>query len=66
MNRTRDLPACSAVPLSSAPPSASIVRIGVWQLKGVRRNTDIGRCSWCSGEEHVKHVLPDCLETKLG
>jgi hypothetical protein len=37
---------------------------GVWQLKGIRRNTDTGRCCLCLGEENVKHLSLDCLETR--
>jgi hypothetical protein len=36
---------------------------GVWKLEGTRRNTDKGRCHFCEGEEDVKHILLDCLET---
>jgi hypothetical protein len=36
--------------------------IGVWQLKGIRRNTDKGRCTLCLGEEDVKQILLACLE----
>jgi hypothetical protein len=37
---------------------------GIWQLKGVRRNADKGRCPLCSEEEDVKHILLECKETK--
>jgi hypothetical protein len=30
-------------------------------LKGIRRNTDKGKCPLCLGEEDVKHILLDCL-----
>jgi hypothetical protein len=36
----------------------------VWQLKGIRRNMDKGRCPLCLVEEDVKHILLDCLETR--
>jgi len=36
---------------------------GVWQLKGMRRNTDKGRWPSRLGEEDVMHILLDCLET---
>jgi hypothetical protein len=31
----------------------------VWQLKGIRRNTDKGRCPLCIGAEDVIHILRD-------
>jgi hypothetical protein len=37
---------------------------GIWQLKGVRRNADKGRCPLCFEEEDVKHILLECKETK--
>jgi hypothetical protein len=37
---------------------------GIWQLKGVRRNADKGRCPLCFGKEDVKHILLECKETK--
>jgi hypothetical protein len=37
---------------------------GIWQLKGVRRNADKGRCPLCLEEEDVKHILLECKETK--
>jgi hypothetical protein len=36
---------------------------GMWQLIGVRRNADKGRCPLCLEEEDVKHVLLECKET---
>jgi hypothetical protein len=36
---------------------------GLWQLKGVTRNTDKGRCPSCLGEEDAVHIGLDCLET---
>jgi hypothetical protein len=30
---------------------------GIWQLKGVRRNTDKGRCPLCFEKEDVEHIL---------
>jgi hypothetical protein len=36
---------------------------GIWQLEGVRRNADKGRCPLCL-EEDVKHILLECKETK--
>ena len=36
----------------------------VWKLKGVRQNTDRGRCILCLGAEGVKYVLLDCSETR--
>jgi hypothetical protein len=38
--------------------------VGIWQLKGVRQNTDKGRCPLRLGEEDVKFVLLDCKDTK--
>ena len=35
----------------------------VWQLKGMRRNTDKGRFPFCLGEEDVIHILLECLGT---
>ena len=37
---------------------------GVWQLKGVGRHKDKGRCPLRLGEEEVKHTLLDCWETR--
>jgi hypothetical protein len=37
---------------------------GIWQLKGVRRNTDKGSSPLCLEEEDVKHILLECKETK--
>jgi hypothetical protein len=37
---------------------------GVRRLKRIRRNTDKGRCGLCLGEEDVKRILLDCLETR--
>jgi hypothetical protein len=37
---------------------------GIWQLKGVRRNADKGRCTLCLEEEDVKHIVLECKETK--
>jgi hypothetical protein len=38
---------------------------GIWQLEGVRRNADKGRCPLCIEEEDVKHILLECKETAL-
>jgi hypothetical protein len=37
---------------------------GIWQLKGVRRNADKGRCPLYFEEEDVKHILLECKESK--
>jgi hypothetical protein len=37
----------------------------VWWIKGIRRHTDKGRCPLCLGEEDVKHLLLDYLETGI-
>jgi hypothetical protein len=37
---------------------------GIWQLKGVRRNADKGRCPLYFENEDVKHILLECKETK--
>jgi hypothetical protein len=37
---------------------------GIWQLKGVRRNTDKGRCPLRFQKEDVKHILQVHRETK--
>ena len=36
---------------------------GTWQLEGVRRNADKGRCPLCLEREDVKHILLECKET---
>jgi hypothetical protein len=36
----------------------------MWQLKGVRRNADKGRCPLCFEKEDVEHILLECKETK--
>jgi hypothetical protein len=36
----------------------------MWQLKGVRRNADKGRCALCFEKQDVKHILLECKETK--
>jgi hypothetical protein len=41
-----------------------VVNSRIWQLKGVRRNTDKGRCPLCLEEEDVEHILLGCKETK--
>jgi hypothetical protein len=38
--------------------------VGIWQLKGVRRNADKERCPLCLEEEDEKHILLECKETK--
>jgi hypothetical protein len=35
---------------------------GIWQLTGIRWNTDRGRCPLYSGEEDAKHTLLDCKD----
>ena len=42
----------------------ALILSGVWQLKGIRRNTDKGRCPLCLGEENVKHILLDGLAAR--
>jgi hypothetical protein len=37
---------------------------GIWQLGGVRRNADKGRCTLCFEREDVKHIFLYCKETK--
>jgi hypothetical protein len=37
---------------------------GIWQLKGVRRNADKGRCPLCFQKEDAKYVLLECKETE--
>ena len=37
---------------------------GVWQLKGMRRNTDKEICALYLGREDVKHISLDCLYTR--
>ena len=32
-------------------------------MKGIKRNTDEGRCLLCLSEEEIKPMLLDCLET---
>jgi hypothetical protein len=34
---------------------------GVWQLKGITRNTVKRKCPLCLGEEDMKCILQDCL-----
>jgi hypothetical protein len=36
---------------------------GVWQLKGVRQNSDNGGCPLCLEEQGVKHISLDCRDT---
>jgi hypothetical protein len=38
---------------------------GIWQLKGVRRNADKGRCPLCFEKEDVKHILLECEKKKI-
>ena len=33
-------------------------------MKGIRRNTDKVRCPLCWGEDEVKHILLDCMESR--
>jgi hypothetical protein len=37
---------------------------GVWQMKGMRRNTDKVKCPLCLCEDDVRHTLLDCWETR--
>jgi hypothetical protein len=37
---------------------------GVWQLKGVRQNTNKGRCLLSLGQEDTKHLLLVSWETR--
>jgi hypothetical protein len=37
---------------------------GIWQLKGVRRKADKGRCPLYFEKEDVEHILLECKETK--
>jgi hypothetical protein len=39
---------------------------GIWQLKGVRRNTDKGRCPLCFGKEDVKHIYWNVRKQNIG
>jgi hypothetical protein len=65
-----NLPSVSSVALLtimtrlSVSGSGSILRSFVWQLKGIRRNTDSGRCTLYLGEEDVTRILLDCLEIR--
>jgi len=36
----------------------------VWGLKGIIRKRDKSTCPFCSGDENMKHVLLDYLETR--
>jgi hypothetical protein len=36
----------------------------IWQLKGVRRNADKGRCPLCFEKEDVNNILLECKEIK--
>jgi hypothetical protein len=42
----------------------SCLLAGVWQLKGMRRNTDKEICALYLGMEDVKHISLDCLYTR--
>jgi hypothetical protein len=35
-----------------------------WRLEVIRINTDEGRCPLRLGEEDVKYILLDCMETR--
>jgi hypothetical protein len=37
---------------------------GVWKLKGIRKEADKGKYSLGLSEEDIKHILPDCTETR--
>jgi hypothetical protein len=37
--------------------------MGIWRLKGVRRNTEQGMCPMCNKEEGWSHILR-CKETR--
>jgi hypothetical protein len=39
---------------------------GIWQLKGVRRNADKGRCPLCFEEEDVKHIYWNVRKQNIG
>ena len=42
----------------------SVAIAGIWQLKGVRRKADKGRCPLCFEKEDVEYILLECKETK--
>ena len=39
---------------------------GIWELKGVRRNADKGRCPLCVEEEDVKHIYWNVRKQNIG
>jgi hypothetical protein len=39
---------------------------GIWQLKGVRRNADKGRCPLCFEEEDGKHIYWNVRKQNIG
>jgi hypothetical protein len=38
-------------------------RAGIWNLRGIRKGLEIGRCPLCNGEEDAIHILLKCPET---
>jgi hypothetical protein len=38
--------------------------MGIWRLKGIRKNVEIGICPICSKEEELSHILR-CDGTKM-
>ena len=50
--------------MPSQSPHLLLMLAMVWQLKGVRWNTDTGRCLLCLGENNAKHVIMDCWKTR--
>jgi hypothetical protein len=40
------------------------LKVGIWEVRGIRREYDRGRCPICLWEGHAKHILLKCPETK--
>jgi hypothetical protein len=39
-------------------------KIGIWKLRGMRKESEKGRCPLCSEEEDPIHILLKCSETR--
>ena len=38
-------------------------RLGVWKLRGIRKNFDRGICPLCYGRENAQHIILECRAT---
>jgi hypothetical protein len=39
-------------------------RAGIWKLRVIRKDLEIGRCTLCNGEEDKVYIILKCPETR--